>query len=161
MTAKVQHTRSRIAMTLVLLSGCGLSLNALAASDKVIDCDSLARNIESFDVPVRQLSISVVDHIPLPATELAGTLDIERADAQNLAPVLLLTPRVASMLDRVFDTDNAEPGSSDLNDATSPVADRLSRQDDPSDDLVLVQEADADKDLNLPNLQHRMFRNDI
>ncbi len=161
MTAKARRTRSSIAMTVALLTGCGLSLNALAASSTVIDCKNMAGNEQSFDVPVQQLSINVVDHFPASATDSVETVDLASADAQNLAPTLLLTPRVESMLDRVFETDNAQSSSSDRNEASTPLADRLSRQEDIDDDLVLQQDTDADEDLKLPNVQQRMFRNDI
>ena len=130
-------------MTVALLGGCGLSLNALAASDKVIDCKNIAQTAESFDVPVQQLSISVVDHFPAPTTETTESLDLASTDAQNLAPILLLTPRVASMLDRVFDTDSTESSSSELNESTSPVADQLSERDE------VAQKADANEELKL------------
>lgn len=161
MTARARRTRSNIAMAVALLSGCGLSLNAFAASEKVIDCENMARNAESLDVPVQELSVNVVDHFPAATAESDETLDLASADAQNLAPVLLLTPRVAAMLDRVFDSDNAESSSTDANEARSPVADRLARQDAVDEDRVLMQDADADEDLELPNVHQRMFRNDI
>jgi hypothetical protein len=155
MTTTVQRTRSSIAITVILLAGCGLSLNALAASDKVIDCKNIVKTAESFDVPVQQLSISVVDHFPDPTTDTTESLDLASTDAQNLAPILRLTPRVASMLDRVFETDSTESSSSELSEATSPVADQLSERDE------VAQKADADEELKLPNVQQRMFRNDI
>jgi len=161
MTARAKHTRSGIAIAVALLSGCGLSLNVLAASDKVNDCKNTVRSAESLDIPVQKLSVSVVDHFPGPTADLIETLDPTSAETQNLAPVLLYTPRVASMLDRVFDTDSAETSSPDQHEASSPVADRLSEQDEVDEDRILGPDADADENLELPNVQQRMFRNDI
>lgn len=96
-----------------LAAGVVLALAApqalFAASNLGSGCDSVARVLQSVDIPVETLTVDIVDHMP----EDHGVLDpVIGHEHDPTAPLLFLTPRVAHIMQDVFsDTDRATDGA--------------------------------------------------
>jgi hypothetical protein len=103
-----------------------LSAPAQAANNLVNPCDQVGRDLQSLEVPVDELTVDVVDH----ATTDAVTLDEQAADADPVAPILYLTPRVTNILRDVFGTTPEElPRAEPEQPSSSPVADSDEKSD--------------------------------
>ena len=156
-TARARKTPSPAAKTVVLLIGCAFGLNALAANNVLNDCDEMSQDSSDLIVPVPSLNADLntnrADHFLVPPADLLANLaDI---DPQAISPILSLTPRVSNMLDQVFETDSDTSGlmKSESNEAASPVAEHVYKQK--------ASEISSDEELQLPQIQQRMFRKDI
>jgi hypothetical protein len=129
----------------------------LAAARTSVGCDKVAQDLQSLDVDT--LAIEVVD--------LSGVSEApEKSDelADSVAPLLFLTPRVATILEDVFgDSDDeaeaVEEAKAQLAEtkqakpATSPVVDNTST---PDLDAPMYENAAI-----LPRFQRQMYRTDI
>jgi len=133
-----------------------LSAPAQAANNLVNPCDQVGRDLKSLEVPVDELTVDMVDH----ATTDAAELDEQSADADPVAPILYLTPRVTNILRDVFGTTPEAlpqelPSAKPEQPSSSPVAD----SDEKSD---TVEPADAVDETNaLSRFQQQMLRTDI
>lgn len=139
-----------LAATLVL--SVGWSSTALGATSSLVPCDQVARDLTSLDVAVDALSVNLVDHV---TTELEpGSFETESDATDTLAPLLYLTPRVATILRDVF-APATENQALDVEEEiqTSPLAD--------SDDETSPVDAAQEREIALPRFQRQMFRTDI
>jgi len=139
-----------LAATLVL--SAGWSSTALGATSSLVPCDQVARDLTSLDVAVDALSVNLVDHV---TTELEpGSFETESDATDTLAPLLYLTPRVATILRDVF-APATENQALDVEEEiqTSPLAD--------SDDETSPVDAAEEREIALPRFQRQMFRTDI
>ena len=129
-----------------------LSAPAQAANNLVNPCDQVGRDLQSLEVPVDELTVDVVDH----ATTDAVTLDEQAADADPVAPILYLTPRVTNILRDVFGTTPEElPRAEPEQPSSSPVAD----SDEKSDTVEAAGAVDESNALS--RFQQQMLRTDI
>jgi len=155
----------------VLLLVCGWSATALAATSPTSNCWEISRNLQSLETPVVELSIMLVD---LPEAEVEmGLIDarepIGSIGSDSTAPLLFLTPRVASMLREVFDDVNdaeandgqaVRPANADLKrDSTlPPIAEGSTDQSS----LPSLEDAESPPRIQtIPRFQRPMYRTDI
>lgn len=111
-SARLALTDSRTPLRLaiiaaLLLAGVALfSRPAIAASGTFSDCDRLATDLKSLDVPTAELPLDDADHLASGVGDSpAGLVDSDSDEAvAGAPPVLLLTPRVANIVKNVFDT---------------------------------------------------------
>ncbi len=129
-----------------------LSATTHAATNAVIPCEQVGRDLQSLSVDADELKVAAVDHVPVDP-EL---VDDEPAVREPVAPVLNLGPRVTNILRNVFDTtseelllESLEPPSS------SPLADS-----DKNKDVVKTNDETVEE-TQLPRFQRRMLRTDI
>lgn len=101
LTASPAGLRLLLLATL-LIAGTALSTGALAASG-LSDCDRLASDLRSLEVPAVELPLDAGEHSAEDASFVAPDPRKARTEA-GTAPVLLLTPRVADIVREVFDT---------------------------------------------------------
>jgi hypothetical protein len=136
----------------VLAAALIWSASSHAASNSVVPCDQVGRDLKSLEVQVDALPIHVVDHVPIDT----DSLDQARTDNDSAAPVLNLTPRVTNILRDVFDATYEElTGETQSQPSSSPLADS---------DEVLDEVEPADTEANrsdLPRFHRQMFRTDI
>ena len=145
----ILHGSRRMAATVMLL---GSSAVALGASS--VDCDRSTRDLSSND----ELAVTVVDLTDGETNiGIERSLDAASADDESIAPHLYLTPRIASILDDVFQEESATSDQS-TDAAMTPIAgsDEASKapQPDTDDPTVDVQPA-------IIRLHREMYRTDI
>ena len=122
MTAKGRASgdRFKAAVTLAVLMGAFVAANAMAASANLVECSEMKRNSQDLVVAMDQLSVKSVEHIvPTLDDEIIRSLDLMDLDLQTDAPILSLSPRVATMLDRIFEIDQT-PLQADESDFLRP-----------------------------------------
>jgi len=147
----------RLAFVSIVL-GCGLALNAFAASDKVCD-EASDRQMQGLEVPVEELAIDVVDY---PAASTNEAIDLSEIDVEALPPLFSLTPRVASLIDQVFSAGADEDSQPIPEPPASPVADRLPAHPGiASPASHSLSETLEDDEFVIPGIQDQMFRKDI
>ena len=157
MTARARKTPSPAAKTVVLLFGCAFGLNALAANNVLNDCDEMSQDSRDINVSVQSLSADLntnrADHFLVPPAD--SLADLANIDPQTISPILSLTPRVSNLLDQVFETDSDTSNliRTESSEAASPVADSFNKQKN--------SELGSEEELELPQIQQRMFRKDI
>lgn len=160
-TAWVRKTQTPIALTVALLLGCGFSVHALAASNPVVICDDTPQDMPGFGIPVKNLSLKIVDHA---AADLNESLNLADAELQIVAPFLSLTPRAASLLDRIFATDSQQFDSATVESA-SPLAEQVTGHPEIQGDVKVtrsrLQQTTADEERELPRIPQQMYRKDI
>lgn len=156
LTLARRSVRYLFVVSLMLLAG-GLMQNARAASDAFVDCDQLATSLRSLDVPPAELPLDSTDH--LDADKQAA---LEAAADDKVSPVLLLTPRVATIMQEVFDSvaidtgDTSEETSEPAPEAaTPPVVKAISPPALPAADET------ATNPHYMPRFQRQMYRTDI
>ena len=157
---------SQAAATVAVLMGSFIAANAIAASANLVECSEMNRDNHDLIVAMDELSVKVVEHItpnPVDLTILDDddiqSLDLVDIDLQTDAPTLSLSPRVATMLDKIFEVDQS-PAREIVNDAaglTSPVADGPIGKEALEDS----QDISVDNEAQLPQLQRSMNRRDI
>jgi hypothetical protein len=147
-----------LAATLAMCAGW--SASAFAAATTSVECDDMARDLKSLQIPVEALSVATVDHVSIePISSDIEFLDAESASNETAAPFLFLTPRVASVLRDIFDVSRDLEATSET--PSSPVAES-ERIPDISELLDQTDPASAaDGEIILPRFQQRMFRTDI
>ena len=157
-------------VTLVLGATC--CATALAATSPITACDRTA-DLDSLEVPVSELSASVVGHIVVVPGEDDEVLDVLPTQGDSAEPILNLAPRVAEILQDVFSAVAIETAPTDADQSIpsyslepapkdesplSPVAGDAG-QSEPSelaDPDSVIDGANA-----VPGVQRRMFRTDI
>ena len=152
MGIRVQPKRYIISGLSVLAAALMSSASAHAASNSVVPCDQVGRDLKSLEVPVNTLPVDVVDHTPIDPDSLNEAL----VDSDSAAPILDLTPRVTNILRDVFGTTNEELiQEKTTQPSSSPLADSVEKSDE-------VEPAEAENERNdLPRFQRQMFRTDI
>ncbi len=157
--------QSSIALALTLALFGGWSSNALSATTCTSDCDALSDlsdNLQSPEVSVEALSVSPLD----PTAKEANTAGFDSLEGLSLsgysaAPFLYLTPRVASVLQEIFDATRDEVSEPEL--LSSPFAE----SDEWVDISKLLEDtsptlgSQTESENALPLLQRQMFRTDI
>lgn len=137
--------------TAALLLGTTLSGTALAASSLSLDCHGKKKDFMAEPASASELSVNVVD---LTDTE-ANLEQAAEGDDESLAPLLYLAPRVASILDDVFegeeDTAVTEPATMAPMAESSDDAAAVTTE---ADDTLTVQPA-------LLRIHRQMYRTDI
>jgi hypothetical protein len=158
--------RGTIALAVLLLPGIW-SPATLAASNAIVSCDKVARKLQTLEVTGETLAFNTVEHMS----------DNDQADfdapanttilleSEIVTPVLLLTPRVASILREVFSSDVAADGeTTEVGDSparprsdteTAPVS-PVARDDSPSQ---IPRDEAANR--YMPRFQRQMYRTDI
>jgi hypothetical protein len=150
-----------LAATLAMCAGW--SASAFAAATTSVECDDMARDLKSLQIPVEALSVATVDHVSIePISSDIEFLDAESASNETAAPFLFLTPRVASVLRDIFEVSRELPDKEATTETpSSPVAES-ERIPDISELLDQTDPASAaDGEITLPRFQQRMFRTDI
>lgn len=156
--ARSQAGICRFALALL---ACSWGATAFGASSLNIDCDRSANGYLSRSAASDELSVSMVD-----LTADDSTVGLERSiddavDAdESIAPLLYLAPRVASILDDVFDEDKSAAGPipATQKPSVAPMADSADepavKQHDVENSLIEVHPA-------LMRIQREMYRTDI
>jgi hypothetical protein len=129
----------------------------LAAAHAAVGCDRTARELQSLDVG--QLRVAVVD-----LSDVSGSPESDNL-TESVAPLLFLTPRVASILEDVFgDSDDntrqvakATPARAEPEQQSSPVVGNASAEDRTAPVVSPMYEHAA----ILPRFQRQMYRTDI
>jgi len=172
LTAKtIESRRSLIRITLIavfLLAGALLS-SAARAANEVIDCDRLASDLRSLDVPATELPLDDIDHMTSdPARNLVVLDAAELLEQAAPAPVLLLTPRVASIMREVFDALPViaiDDGTvDDASGTDAELAELPPGIEAPQRPLAVFpgdRDADDDDGRLIPKFQRQMYRTDI
>ena len=131
-----------------------------AASSPVAPCDEVARDLQSLNVTVSDLSVNVDRRAVKPEGNLPASLQDEAPPQDTAAPMLYLTPRVANILETVFDnTTKAPPADSQGDAADAPP------ENSPSDAQSRLRKSAPvtaiDQESVVPRFQLNMYRNDI
>lgn len=136
-----------------LLIVAAVPQSALAAKDTIVDCDRLASNLRSLDVPDTELPLEDVDHMSTDDSELLPAA----LESETVSPVLLLTPRVADLMQEVFNSLPADDSAAakPANDDEVPAA-RSPAVSAPQQTI----EADSTTPV-MPSFQREMYRTDI
>lgn len=129
------------------------STPVLAAAHAAAGCDKSAQDLKSLDV----------DHLRLEAVDLSDVSpESPDTSSASVAPLLFLTPRVASILQDVFgDSDAARQAAvksapeDQEEPASSPVVDNASGGSEPAASPMYEHAA------ILPRFQRQMYRTDI
>ena len=139
----------------------------LAAAHAAVGCDRSAQALKS--LAVDSLRIEVVDlsdALSNALSDVSGSPESSDNLTESVAPLLFLTPRVASILEDVFgDSDGARqvakpPVKADpepRKPASSPVVDNASAEDRTEPAASPMYEHAA----SLPRFQRQMYRTDI
>ena len=156
MTARAEAGKSSspAAKTAVLLIVCVFSVNSLAASNSLVECEEMSQDSQNLDVSTQTLSAKKTDHILVPAADTAiESPELAELDTQSIVPILSLTPRVMSILDQVFESEEAmaEEMEPEPSESESPVADYAINHD----------ESNVKEELQLLQIEDQMFRKDI
>jgi hypothetical protein len=148
-----QSNRTIISGLSVLAAALLMSATAHAASNPVVPCDQIGRNLQSLEVPVDTLPLEVVDHTPIDPDRL---LDEALVESDSATPVLDLTPRVTNILRDVFGASDEElTRETPSQPVSSPLADSAGESDEAEPAAVEIDRS------NLPRIQQQMFRKDI
>ncbi len=152
MDLRALPTRITISGLPALAAALMLCTTAQAASNAIIPCEQVGRDLQSLDVPVNEFAIDGVDHAPIEP-------EIVEADAratEPVAPILNLGSRLSSIVRDVFDaTTDDVPQEDAEQQSVSPVADRVEKKDS-------SEAADsAGQKSTMPRFQRQMLRTDI
>lgn len=149
------HLRA-LKSVLASTSIAALCISWSAAAIAALPCDQqVARELQSLDVSVREITVTGVDH-EIAAVDLSSKEPGEPAnptDDPMSTPTLNLNPRVANILDAVFDVnpdtateaEQSDPIEQDAKDSTSKSAPLTSINDDSE----------------TKGFHHQMYRKDI
>lgn len=162
-----------IAFLAILVLGGAWYSTALGATDSTTACDRTA-DLRSLEVPVSDLSASVVGHIAVePDDANDESLNARPAQAESTAPILYLAPRVAVILQNVFSAVAIEtPPLKSPDPAQSLATESLSQDESPLSPLSPVAGDASQPDSSelidpaaeveaVPRFQRQMFRTDI
>jgi hypothetical protein len=153
----VRQTPPHIAKSAILLIGCAIGANAVAANNMPADCNEVSKAPQDLSLPVTTLVANQAEHVLIPVEDPEENLaENAEVDPQSIAPILSLTPRVLNILDQVFATDELTPETLDTESAesASPVA---GSEDSNGDKKESVEE----NPLIRQEIQSQMYRKDI
>lgn len=174
--AALARQDARIALRLVGLAvllaiGSVWSVRALAATDSMVDKE-LSSDLQRFEIATETLSVvGLADSSPV--IERAEPLDSALQDSSTVAPVLLLTPRLNTIVRDVFElrAGDRRPDDSALSDpdaaaddnslSVAPVADGGAPRAAFRMRKDASEPAPTGDEQVLPNFQRRMYRTDI
>jgi hypothetical protein len=149
---KAQQKRNILPGLPLLATALLLSATAHAASNAVVPCEQVGRDLQSLEVPVDELAVEGVDHAPIDPE----IIDAQTAMPESVAPVLNLGPRVTNILRDVFDMTTEElVQETSEQPSSSPLADS-----DQKTDTVEPDDANGEES-ELPRFQRQMLRTDI
>ena len=147
------------AVSCIALLAASWSSPGLAATRTSVGCDKVAQDLQSLDID--RLAIEVVD-----LSDMSESPEDSDDLADSVAPLLFLTPRVATILEDVFGdseglqaAENAEAPPADAeaeSPATSPVVDNANATDMDVPVSPMYENAAI-----LPRFQRQMYRTDI
>ena len=139
---RVRQSPPHIAESAILLIGCAMGANTLAANNMPPVTTLVANQTEHVLIPVED-----------PEENLAAKAEI---DPQSISPILSLTPRVLNILDQVFATDEltAETLDTESTESASPVADSDDSKGDKKENVEV-------NPLIRQEIQSQMYRKDI
>jgi hypothetical protein len=145
--------------TLAGVACLGIASSAIAANTSVVPCDEVALDLRSLKVANSDLSVKINETSNLADSQSADSVDAGSATQDRAAPMLYLTPRVATILETVFDNEATPRDGEDI-DNSAESAER------PANELLDSQQKSApvtviDKDAVAPRFQRHMFRKDI
>jgi hypothetical protein len=162
----------------VLLAGA--SQIAAAASNTIVNCDRIAVELRSLDVDTEELTLDIVEHSNKDINGFNAPPRSGDAKIDAVAPVLLLTPRVATILAEVFGSalptadvqdDVAADVQKELTEpadaakiataTTSPIAASGDTTADPVSAAPPPLRNDSTGGAYLPRFQRLMYRTDI
>lgn len=142
-----------------------ISHSALAATDSYVDCDRLASNLRSLDVPAAAFPATDMElNAGADGEELVAVLESENND--SVAPVLLLTPRVATIMRDVFNASMAETDEVAVLDETETEVPALASPPQANAPRTALPDSSIADDRNennryVPRYQRQMYRTDI
>lgn len=152
-------TQRTVLLLTTLALGTAWCASALGATSPISACDGA--DLQSLEVPVSELSPSVVGHIAA-EPDNAESVDASPVQVQSTLPMLYLTPRVAAILETVFDAVAIETPASDSDgpddSPLSPVAGDASQSDSSVISDIASDFEDAEP---ASSYQRQMFRTDI
>jgi len=150
MKAQAGHSGFPLKETLTLVATLLIASNAGAASNPL--CDKAARERAAIDAAA--LLIENVDHVP-PVADLTAEemFDLTEAEIPGDSPLLSVSPRVESMLDRVFEAPTAAADQ-----PNSPLADN---DTEAGDGRSALGDASLEVSPDISRIHRQMFRNDI
>jgi hypothetical protein len=130
----------------------------LAAAHAAVGCDRTAQELQSLDIGA--LRVAEVD-----LSDVSGSPESSASLTESVAPLLFLTPRVASILEDVFgDSDRSRQAATSATAApepqkpvSSPVVDNGAAEDRVEPVVSPMYEHAA----ILPRFQRQMYRTDI
>lgn len=173
MEAQQGHRRTAMRgsrLALAALSGLLIGPTALAASNNIVDCGKIARDLQSLDVDDESLTLDSVEHMA--SNDVAGfdvPADAPVLESEAVAPVLLLTPRVATILREVFGPDIlssaaagepvSEPGGKAQAAPVPPVAKDTGSAPEPASIAPILPDESTTR--YMPRFQRQMYRTDI
>ena len=141
----------------ITLLSTGWCATALGASSSLVPCDEAGTDLKSLEVAVSELTVNVVDHMTTRGDAATGeVLDPAAGASDSAAPVLFLTPRVATILRGVFDTDSDAATADDESNADAPAPSAQSEATDKLAPVTLI-----DRAAEIPRFQRQMYRKDI
>ena len=151
-----------------LLLSVGLAHASYAATDNFNDFDRLATELRSLDVTSEELPQVAGRALVNDASDLSAKLDSDHAESDVIAPILLLTPRLATILRSVFDTqlqvddsDDVPGGHDGKPRAASPALVNAPSIALPEDSLASENNAEANDSQYVSRFQRQMYRTDI
>lgn len=164
---RARLTRFGACATAALLLGTGSA--ALAASSvSEDDCDSIARNLKSLDVNGESLALDSAEHmVENGGEQFDAPRETPVVEIEAVAPVLLLTPRVATILREVFGSQVASETPDDGESAVPAGEDEpmppVARDETPGELPTTIAPALRDEFQNryMPRFQRQMYRTDI
>jgi len=165
-TSGVPHKRfvhtSLAAPAAMLVLLCSTSSVALGATESVVNCDEDSGALTSLRIPHSPLSVSRVDHATADSDPVElKSLESDIAEADNNVPLIYLTPRVADLLQNVFDSHESDKVLKNRGETpSSPLADSIDEQDSSNQLDEFKPNADVENEI-LPRYQQQMYRKDI
>ena len=154
-----RHDQARswcITLPVTLLMCSAMAAAAVGATNSQVECDRIGKDLQSFEIPINELTIDAVDHMAAGAdTALGDGLDAAVPVRATAAPVLVLTPRIAGILQDVFDSDSDAAASDDAEGAV-PEATELAEPLEKMAPVTLIDEDDG-----ISQFQRQMYRKDI
>lgn len=157
---------ARLAATILL--GCSLSVSAFASNNKMGVCRTADVSMPTADPAVERLVVSPVDHYPAESTaDITKPIDQSADDINTVAPTLSLTPRVASILERVFsdETDELPATREGKRQTLVPHKERIGKnpisENAPLEPELLIEDSTSEIDVAPAKVHARMLRKDI
>lgn len=132
----------------VLAAGLLLCHSTLAATGAASPCEQVGRDLQSLEVPVNDIGVESVDHVPLDSE-----LDVESTSNKSISPVLNLGPRVSSIVRDIFESTDEETVTEQT--SSSPLADSERQPEHAESDKA------SEESSELPRFQRLMRRTDI
>jgi hypothetical protein len=157
--ARSSMARLAIRQAGAVVVGIALGGTAMAASTPAAPCEEVARNLQSLTVTPTDLVLQE-DRLPGVASNIAvDGRQRQMNDEQSVTPLLYLTPRVAELLDSVF--EDADPVAADAGIADGSPLSGNAPADLPESEIKSAPVTSIEKDDAVPLYQRRMFRTDI